>query len=396
MILEGFMSREYPAEMSELRSLLSTAIALGIIIVVAAMLPWGTSPLPLETASIATSSQPAAVAAPRATSTSAVATQATIPSTSSSTPRISSSPPTAATTSSGLAARIENPYPFAPLPTEVLNADARAALVNIFCTPRGGSLAPISGSGVVIDPRGIILTNSHVAQYVLLSESAQVNLVCMIRTGTPASASFTPVILAMPSAWVASHAKEILTSRPQGTGEHDWALLLATPLQSSPSPLPSALPYLMPDTRPVIGFVGDPVLAAGYPAEFVGGSTAQTGLYPVSSVSSIEQLLTFSTSTVDLFSIGSVIEAQGGSSGGPVVNQWDRLIGIITTTSEGTTTAQRDLRALTMDYIDRDMRDQLGYGLKELPNKDIAALRRDFLTNYSESFIEQFVSRLSR
>src|SRR3989344_252919 len=50
-----------------------------------------------------------------------------------------------------------------------LNEQVRAAVVNILCiTGSGGPLNSISGSGVIIDPRGIILTNAHVAQYFLL------------------------------------------------------------------------------------------------------------------------------------------------------------------------------------------------------------------------------------
>ena len=49
--------------------------------------------------------------------------------------------------------------------SEELNLKARRALVNILCTTkRGGLFSPISGSGVFIDPRGVILTNAHVGQ----------------------------------------------------------------------------------------------------------------------------------------------------------------------------------------------------------------------------------------
>ena len=86
------------------------------------------------------------------------------------------------------ARRIQNPYSYAPVPFESIDAITRPALVNILCRPRGaGPIAsPISGSGVIIDPRGVILTNAHVAQYVLLSQSPQIDLVCTIRALSPA------------------------------------------------------------------------------------------------------------------------------------------------------------------------------------------------------------------
>src|SRR3989344_8595044 len=47
-----------------------------------------------------------------------------------------------------------------------INRKTREALVNIICTSRrGGAFNLISGSGVVIDPRGVILTNAHLGQY---------------------------------------------------------------------------------------------------------------------------------------------------------------------------------------------------------------------------------------
>src|SRR6185436_12542444 len=81
---------------------------------------------------------------------------------------------------------------------ETIDPAVRSALVNILCMPQGGSLRPISGSGVIIDPRGVILTNAHVAQYVLLSESPQINLTCSIRTGSPASPRWKAVVLYIP------------------------------------------------------------------------------------------------------------------------------------------------------------------------------------------------------
>src|SRR6185436_8881971 len=157
-------------------------------------------------------------------------------------------------------------------------------------------------------------------------------------------------VLYIPPIWVNEHVQEINQSDPMGTGEHDYAFLsIVSTIDGSAV---GSLPYLQVDTRNGIGFLNDPVLAAAYPAEFVGGITAQNNLYPVSSVTSIRQLLTFGPGTVDAFSIGGVIEAQGGSSGGAVVNAWKRLIGIISITSAGATTAERDLRAISLEYID--------------------------------------------
>src|SRR6185503_1773470 len=128
-------------------------------------------------------------------------------------------------------------------------------------------------------------------------------------------------------------------------------------------PLNTPLPYLPLETRENVAFEGDLILVAGYPVEFVGGIAAQQNLYAVTSISTIRQLLTFETGTVDVLSVGGVIGAQSGASGGPVVNLWRKVVGLISTTSEGATTAERDLHALSLNYIDRDIAMQSGRNL---------------------------------
>ncbi|MDP3646236.1 MAG: trypsin-like peptidase domain-containing protein [bacterium] len=288
--------------------------------------------------------------------------------------------------------RIQNPYPFPPLSFETINTNVREALVNILCAPQSGALRPISGSGIIIDPRGVILTNAHVAQYVLLSQSPDINLSCMIRSGSPAVKKWRAVILYIPPAWVNEHAHEITTQHALGTGEHDYALLLIT---DSIDGRGTGYPFIPIDTRQAIGFDGDPVLAASYPAEFAGGLAAQNNLYAVSSVATIKKLLTFVQQTVDLVSLGGIIGAQNGSSGGAVVNQWNRLIGLIVTTSAGKTTDERDLRALTLSYIDRDMAAQTGRNLAATLGSDIADTAADFNEKVAPNLINRYIRALS-
>ena len=83
--------------------------------------------------------------------------------------------------------RLGSPYTFPALSPSAVIGLSRSALVNIFCVPAGSTGSIISGSGVIIDPKGIILTNAHVAQYVLLSQDPALNLTCSIRNGSPAT-----------------------------------------------------------------------------------------------------------------------------------------------------------------------------------------------------------------
>jgi len=302
----------------------------------------------------------------------------------------------ASTSTSDEIARIQNPYSTAPESFSDINTDARAALVNILCEPQGeSSLDPISGSGVIIDPRGIILTNAHVAQYVFLSEIPQINLQCIIRTGSPAQAEWGAAVLYIPPVWVNEHVNEILESHPTGTGEHDYALLYITNSVTS-AQLPPQFPYLPIDTRPGIGFPGDQVLVASYPAEFVGGIAAEYDLYADSSITTIKQLLTFGTSSPDAISLGGIIEAQSGSSGGAVVNAWGRLVGIVTTTSSGTTTADRDLRAIALSYINADLRTQSGSSISDLlagdPVSEVAQFNETTAPGLAQLYLSQLAS----
>lgn len=296
--------------------------------------------------------------------------------------------------------RISNPYDTPPLPFLAINEGARAALLNILCSTEGSTLHNSSGSGVIIDPRGIVLTNAHVAQYVLLAQSGRTNLSCIIRTGAPARPTWQARVLYIPPVWIREHAEDITDTSPTGTGEHDYALLRLVPLDEGGSAGLSATPALPTDSRDAIGFPGDPILAASYPSEFVGVRATQFNLHPASSITSIRELLTFNERTVDLISLGGVPEAQSGSSGGAVVNAWGYLIGIITTTSEGTTTAERELRALTLSYINRDFLEQSGEDLATFLAGDPADRETAFKTTHADSLttllIEAIEKRLSR
>ena len=123
---------------------------------------------------------------------------------------------------------------------------------------------------------------------------------------------------------------------------------------------------------------------------------AESSLYAASSVSKISNLLTFSGETVDIINIGGVIEAQGGSSGGAVVNAWNRLVGIITTTSAGTSTADRDLYAITLSYINRDLKTQTGLDIPSLLSGDITARTAVFSQTIAPSLLTQYLSVINK
>ena len=180
-------------------------------------------------------------------------------------------------------------------------------------------------------------------------------------------------------------------ARPVGTGEHDYALLRIThSLDGVPL---GTLPFLPIDTREGIGFKGDKVLALSYPAEFL-GAAAQFNLYPAASVTTVGQLMTFFERSIDMLSLGGIVEAQSGSSGGAVINAWGRLIALISTTSEGEPTAARDLRAVTLSYISRDLAAQTLFDLPMILGGDVQAQALDFNTYVSPRLIERYLKEI--
>jgi hypothetical protein len=256
--------------------------------------------------------------------------------------------------------------------SDTLNAQARAALVNILCLTKTG-VHPISGSGVFIDSRGIVLTNAHVGQMFLLKDyPSHGNVDCTLRTGNPAADAYRAELLYLPPAWIKAHAAQITQAEARGTGEDDYAFLLVTETTSSKNSLPTSFPALpMTTDEPK---VGQDMFLAAYPAGFLDGNSIRKSLYASSAYAAVKELFTFPTKgkTVDLVSIGGTVVSQGGSSGGAALRAQDgRLQGIIATATTEESTAGRDLRAITLAHINRSLAKYDMGGLKELLLADV-------------------------
>ena len=127
---------------------------------------------------------------------------------------------------------------------------------------------------------------------------------------------------------------------------------------------------------------GQEMLLAAYPAGFLSGQIIASQLFASSAFAYATQLFAYSdTSHVDLFSIGGSIESQAGSSGGAVVRLDGTLAGIIATATLAQSTGQRDLRAITVDYINRDLIAAGKGGLSSLLSGDLSVKADDFNKN---------------
>ena len=292
------------------------------------------------------------------------------------------------------------PEPGVELPSNVptdlssLNETVRKAIVNIICTTDGtGPFNPISASGVIIDEKGVILTNAHVAQYYLLKDYPAPDFVeCTIRTGSPARAMYTSELMFLPPSWIEANALKITQENPTGNGDHDYALLRIIGTTNPDGVLPSTFPYLaLSEEQPA---AAQEVLIAGYPAGFLGGITIQKDLYAASSIARIGELYTFGGNTLDLFSLGGSVVAQQGSSGGAVASREGTLTGLIVTSSDAPNTASRDLRALAVTYIQRDFIRELGKSIQIYLAGDLKQQTESFRIGTAPTLKQSLVNAL--
>lgn len=291
------------------------------------------------------------------------------------------------------------PPPASTLPTvdyETLNINARAALVNILCISKSG-VGSISGSGTIIDPRGIILTNAHIGQFFLLKDYLSPNNVeCTIRTGSPAVPKYHAELIYLPPAWVDANADQLKAEKAMGTGEHDYAFLRITSTTAPGGTLPASFPSL--STAPSDPTIGEEVLLAAYPAGFLEGTSIERDLYITSAFTVVQKLFTFDEQGfIDVVSIGGTVVSQGGSSGGTVVRSRDgTLLGIITTATAGATTGDRDLRAIVVTHINRSMAEQGAGSIFELLAKDPATTAANFAADIAPHERQKLIEALSQ
>lgn len=234
----------------------------------------------------------------------------------------------------------------------------REALVNIICyVPQGSTFHSISGSGVFIDPKGIILTNAHIAQYFLYKDR---EVSCSIRTGSPATSAYSAEPIFISPAWVNENADILTKTNPVGTGEHDYALLAVTKPTAYNS-LPETFPFVSLASVPPTA--STPVVIGSYGAQFLGANQIQSSLFPTIVFGSIKNVFTFKTKTIDVLELGGSAAAQQGSSGGGVVDASGELVGTIAISTIEGVTADRTLDAISASYVRAQYASETGEAL---------------------------------
>jgi len=266
------------------------------------------------------------------------------------------------------------PVPAVPIDTELVGeALLKGAVVNIICLP-GGGLPGSSGSGIVVDPRGLILTVAHVGQGFLLRDYPTKGAgTCYIRTGSPAKNAYSADLVYISPTWIAENKATFLESSPTGTGENDFAFLAVTGSISAAA-LPSPFIFIPLSPAGTKVAIGDTVGTGSYAAEFLTSSQIRSALYPTVKFALVNDFFTFGKTTEDIFSVAAGSAAQEGSSGGAVINAENELVGLISTRSVKPNLSDRTLQALTMDHIRRSFRSDTGADLDSYLKGDLGTL----------------------
>ncbi|OGG41753.1 hypothetical protein A2837_00865 [Candidatus Kaiserbacteria bacterium RIFCSPHIGHO2_01_FULL_46_22] len=244
------------------------------------------------------------------------------------------------------------------------------ATVNLYCrTKVGNKEVSSTGSGVLIDSRGIILTNAHVAQYFLLNgKDSKLTANCSVRTGSPAKTSYKAEVLYMPKSWLTENASKSTKEFSKSTGENDFAILYISDAEKGE--LPEQFPTL------ALGILvqlkkDDAATVAGYPAGSLKFNDVRNKLKFLSASTTITTTQSFQSGTVDLISLSPSKVASAGVSGGPVVSS-STVIGLATTMGTSKKKEGASLRAITVPYIDRVVRAETGLSLMSIYSTDLS------------------------
>lgn len=251
------------------------------------------------------------------------------------------------------------------------STDLADSIVNILCVYETSEYRrTVSGTGFMISKDGAILTNAHVAQFLLLKDIEAVKDVsCTVRVGNEAADTFSAGLLYISPTWLIKHADIITSQDPRGSGENDFALLYLID-QNEQTPDFPFIPVSFESSTSEIK--GQTVILVGYPSsEEV---SAQEGYSRKIATTTVANIYTFGSGTADIISLDESILGHSGASGGPVINHLGEAIGVISTKDEGTTM----LNAITTTYINLRMKEETGFDLQSTIQGDLSTRAKLF------------------
>ncbi len=256
---------------------------------------------------------------------------------------------------------------------------ARAATMSIICTvTRGTKFAQIVGTGVIVSKEGAVLTNAHVAQFFLL-QNADPNTKCTLESVNFPGESFTADIVYVTPSWIQEHARDILNANALGNGEKDFALLLIRRSGSSAK----TFPFIPLETSGSLQ-VGTEALLAGYPAGLQTLFPLRRLLF-VAATAPVTAVFGYDSPQTDVASLGGTLVAGHGASGGPALNEQGNLIGLIYSTTDGGTVADRSARIISLSYIARAFAAEKGSSLENFLASDLQQQKEMFGAGEAQS-----------
>ncbi|MDQ5912055.1 MAG: hypothetical protein QG568_268 [Patescibacteria group bacterium] len=264
---------------------------------------------------------------------------------------------------------------------------AEDALVNIFCSQKivvNGKMTnqrrTITGSGVLIHRDGTVLTNAHVAQFPLLSESNP-NVVCLARFGNPASGSIGMKVSFISPEWVKEYGKYINTEGAPQTGSSDFALLKLDLISLNKVQKEQLSPITVQKTLPN---QGDSIYSLSYPADILGTKGVSSLLPQQKEILSVNRIYSVGVTPNDVIETTASTAGQRGSSGGAILNAQGQLIGTITTIVNSNIPTKTLIRAMTIGHTDFELTKFSNINLDQVINYGGDTVRQVFNTKYKE------------
>ncbi|MDP3727185.1 MAG: serine protease [bacterium] len=236
------------------------------------------------------------------------------------------------------------PLPVPAFSSQVFYDRYAGAVIQIYCRTRRDIFA---ASGVIVNDRGLVLTNAHVGETVRTSGVEN----CRARHGNPAEefAGIQIVFIADTS---------IKISGTDDVPQRDIAFLRL---------IDPAEPFATASIG--VGFVerGTTLLTLGYPSEFLAGINTAAHSNLVFSSLRIDGYADVdgNPASAEAYVSNGGIALQQGSSGTALFTPDGEVVGLIFATTRGATTADREGLALTTPYMDKILRLETGEGLLE-------------------------------
>lgn len=215
------------------------------------------------------------------------------------------------------------------------------AIIQIYCR---GPESIFAASGIIVNSRGLVLTNAHVAE--VISKTGTEN--CHARHGNPAE----------PFANLAVVLKGDTVLKIPGTEvpQHDYAFLRLVEPRANFAAAPVSI---------VNADRNEALFSLGYPSEFLEGISTESNSNLVFSILPVDEYgdIDGRRETAEAYVFRGGLVLQQGSSGTALFTKSGYVVGLIFATTKANTTQDRTGVALMTSYIDFLMRKDTGQGL---------------------------------